>query len=168
MFHSKCQVALPPLCREIEMPYFFKNTSEKPKLVLQKKKEIHDTNLASFPSDISRNSAFHPNIPSLPATLCCPLSSTSPSELHTDVWGWKSCPLEIMPCIANSEVPPSKYCAWHGDEATAHLLHELLSSLCLLAFEFPLYWKHLSVKPDVKKIQTLSPTGSSWRRRHNW
>lgn len=111
--HSKCQVPLPPLCREIEMPYFFKNASEKRKLFLQKKKEIHDTNLASFPSDISRHSAFRPNIPSLPATLCCPLSSTAPSELHTDVWRWKSCPLEIMPCIVNSGVPPSKYCAWH-------------------------------------------------------
>ena len=36
-----------------------------------------------------------------------------------------------------------------GDESTAHLLHEILS-LYLLVFEFPLYWKHLSAKQDVK------------------
>lgn len=75
----------------------------------RKRKEISYTNLTSFPSDILQNSVFHLNTWALPSTSCYPLSSRAQSELQD-----RASPLEIMACIFNLGVPPSKYSTRQG------------------------------------------------------
>lgn len=97
----------PCLCGETEMLPFFKNISETKALLAEK--EINYTNLTSCLSDISRNSVFHLNLPTLTATLCRRLSPTAWSELQG-----RASPLEMITCTFNPGAPPCKHCTWRG------------------------------------------------------
>lgn len=108
--YFKCQTSPLLLCKEIDMIYFFTNTSKKPEPFLQKKEELNYTNLASFLADISQNSAFHLHVSTLPATLCYPLFSEYSFSFGNH---------DLCPCVVLPGVPSCKCWTWHCVESSA-------------------------------------------------